>query len=454
MTMTHAMTAADYQAIQQPGLNKEQLTYSDIEPVLAHHKNNPLFHFEQIGQSLYGVPIHQITIGQGEKRILAWSQMHGDESTATAALLDLLNYIAADEQKGWRDSWLNNVTLRLIPMVNPDGAELGTRYTAQGIDMNRDAKTLQTPEGKILMNAAKAFKPHFGFNLHDQNRHYAVGEGFKPATISLLAPAFDHQKTVDEPRKRAMQLIGDMAELVEQEIPGHLGRYNDTYSERSFGDTFAGMGISTILVESGGYPADDTRQIARRVNAQLLVRMINSIVSDSYLNIPADRYNQIPFNRSGGVKDVVISNLQLTLQQQTASIDVAFDLDLKAAKRARIDDIGDLSIFGSYHQLDATGLNYQPGRAYSLRSVLQLTDDSYLELLKQGYTHFSGDEGLLRNNSQYPVLINPRGLPEESLQRRQSATFVLNNGTAIRYSVINGQIIDLQNGRVLNPLGT
>lgn len=455
MSMTHAMTIAEYQAVQQSGLNKEQLTYSDIEPLLARHKQNSLFHIQQIGQSLYGVPVQQITIGQGEKRILAWSQMHGDESTATAALMDLLNYIAADEQKAWRDSWLDKVTLRLIPMVNPDGAEVGTRVNAQGIDINRDAKTLQTPEGRLLMQAAETFKPHYGFNLHDQNRHYAVGEGFKQATISLLAPAFDHQKSIDEPRKKAMQLIGEMAQLIESEIPGYLGRYNDTYSERSFGDTFAGMGISTILIESGGHPADDHRQVARRINAQLLVQVIDSITTGRYQDVPVDAYQDIPFNRTGGIKDVLIRNITLVLQEQPATLDLAFNLDLRAARRARIDDIGDLSIFGSYHQLDATGLTYQPGKAYSLKSVLNLTDKQYLSLLQQGYTHFTGDEALLKNKSRYPLQVNPRNLPEESLQRGQNATFVLQDAEGkVRYSVINGQIIDVQQSKVLNPLGT
>ena len=55
----------------------------------------------------------------------------------------------------------------------------------QGIDLNRDAKALRTKEGQILMAAADAFKPDFGFNLHDQNTYYGAGKMGKQATISV-----------------------------------------------------------------------------------------------------------------------------------------------------------------------------------------------------------------------------------------------------------------------------
>ena len=35
----------------------------------------------------------------------------------------------------------------MVPMLNPDGAERFQRRNAQGIDINRDALLLQSPEG-------------------------------------------------------------------------------------------------------------------------------------------------------------------------------------------------------------------------------------------------------------------------------------------------------------------
>ena len=49
---------------------------------------------EQIGQSVEGRSINHVWFGDGPMHVLLWSQMHGDEPTATSALLDILHMIA------------------------------------------------------------------------------------------------------------------------------------------------------------------------------------------------------------------------------------------------------------------------------------------------------------------------------------------------------------------------
>lgn len=448
------LTAPQYLQIKAAGLDKPQLSYADIAPLLEQHRANTQLGFSQLGQSVLGTPIWQIDIGNGPVKLMAWSQMHGDESTATASVLDLLQLLATAEGQQWLQGWQDKLTLRLIPMLNPDGAAAGSRFNSMGIDINRDAKALQTPEGRVLMQAAKEFKPDFGLNLHDQNRFYAVGDSTKQATISLLAPAFNEAKDIDAARAKAMQLIGEMRDLMARELPGYLAKYDDTFSWRSFGDTFAGMGISTVLIEAGGHPADDNRQVARQLITQLLVLSINSIASGRYQQQPLSAYQAIPFNRDGGIKDLLIHNLSLRLNGQQAEVDLAVDLDIEGAKQARFRDIGDLSIYGSYHQFDAKGLSYQPPKAYLLSKPLQLSEQAYLALLRQGYSHFSGDERLLTIETRLPVLLNPTSLPGDTPQRQRRATFLLANTQGVQLALLNGQLLELSSGKLLNPLGT
>lgn len=447
------LTDSAYQRHQQPQLDKAQLTYSDIAPVLQQHKKNPLFRFSQLGESALGTPIWQIDIGTGPVKILAWSQMHGDESTATGSLMDLLNVIAAEEHRSWRNQWQDKVTLRLIPMVNPDGAAAGTRFNSMGIDINRDAKALQTPEGRLLMQAAKAFKPDFGLNLHDQNRFYAVGETDKPATISLLAPAFNDAKDIDASRERAMQLIGEMRDLMAELAPGYLAKYNDTFSWRSFGDTFAGMGISTVLIESGAHPADDNRQVARRLNTQLLVKTINTVASGDYAKQTTAAYQAIPFNRDGGLKDLVLSDVAISVNGHQAQVDLAVEFDMDNGN-ARIRDIGDLSVYGAFHQFSAKGLRFNAGKAYALTEPLKLQKAQYLSLLAQGYSHFSGDAALLDNQTGLPVVVNPRALAKDTPRRGALATFLLSNAEGVQLALLNGQLLQLAEAKLLNPFGS
>ncbi len=380
--------------------------------------------------------------------------MHGDESTATAALLDLLNVIAADGQSNWPAGWQDKISLRIVPMLNPDGAAAGTRFNSMGIDINRDAKALQTPEGRLLMRTAQDFKPAFGLNLHDQNRFYAVGDSNKPATISLLAPAFNDAKDIDAARHKAMQLIGDMRDLMATELPGYLAKYNDTFSWRSFGDTFAGMGISTVLIESGAHPNDDNRQVARRLNTQLLVMALNSLASGSYQRQPLSAYEAIPFNRDGGIKDMLITGLTINVNGHQARVDLALDFELNGRKQARIRDIGDMSVYGGFHHFDASGLRFQAGRAYPLTEPLTLDKAAYLALLAKGYSHFSGDAALLRNNSGLPVVLNPPVLSDAAPQRQRPATFLLVNDQGVQLALLNGQLLELSSAKLHNPLGT
>ena len=447
------LTNSAYQRYQQPQLDKAQLSYSDIAPVLEQHKHNPLFRFSQLGQSALGTAIWQIDIGSGPVKILAWSQMHGDESTATASLMDLLNIIAADENSSWRKQWQDKITLRLIPMVNPDGAAASSRFNSMGIDINRDAKALQTPEGRLLMQAAKAFQPDFGLNLHDQNRFYAVGETDKPATISLLASAFNEAKDIDATRERAMQLVGEMRDLMAELAPGYLAKYNDTFSWRSFGDTFAGMGISTVLIESGAHPSDDNRQVARRLNTQLLVKTINSVASGAYAKQTTAAYQAIPFNRDGGIKDLLLNDVVISVNGHQAQIDLALEFDLDN-KIARIRDIGDLSVYGGFHQLSANGLSFSRGKAYRLTEPLVLQKEQYLSLLAQGYSHFSGNAQLLDNQTGLPVVVNPKGLAKDAPHRGALATFLLSNAKGVQLALLNGQLLQLSDAKLLNPLGT
>ena len=448
------LTAQHYLQIKAAGLDKAQLTYADIAPLLQQQQHNPALRFSQLGQSLLGTPIWQIDIGNGPVKVLAWSQMHGDESTATASLLDLFALLSTAEGQHWLQGWQDKLTLRVIPMLNPDGAAAGSRFNSMGIDINRDARALQTPEGRLLMQAATAFKPDFGLNLHDQNRFHAVGDSHKQATISLLAPAFNAAKDIDAARSKAMQLIADMAQVLAHELPGHLAKYDDTFSWRSFGDTFAGMGISTVLIEAGGHPADDNRQVARRLISQLLVMSLNSIASDAYRQQPLTAYQQIPFNRDGGIKDLLIDKLQIASNGHTAQVDLAIDLDIEAAKHARIRDLGDLSIYGSYHRFNASGLQYQAPKAYALSQPLALDEAGYIALLRQGYSHFSGDASLLTLNTRLPVLVNPKRLPGDTPQRHHSATFLLVNADGVQLALLNGQLLDLVSATLLNPLGT
>jgi len=445
-----SLLAADggdaYLQYRVPGLDKPAIRQADILPLVQDLKKSELLQVEEIARSYEDRPIFSVRIGNGDTRVMMWSQMHGDEPTATSALFDFLAYVTAPEQAEWREGWMDDLTLMMVPMLNPDGAERNSRHNAQSFDVNRDAKALQSPEGRALMGLAKSFKPDFGFNLHDQSRHYGVGHSDKMATISVLAPAYNEAREVNDSRARAMKLIGLLVQEVAPSIGGHIAKYDDTYAWRAFGDTFSEMGISTILIESGAHPDDPNRQVARRVNVEMLVAAIDSITSRSYEQVAVTAYERIPLNRDDAFVDVKIGNVRAGDGDQSYRADIAINHRYGSV---RVVDVGDLSNLYGALSLDADGARYQPAKPYPLEKPLELTDQRYLALLRDGYGYFVGDTELLIKETRWPVVLNPQDPQGDRPARRQSATFLLRDPSGVRYAVVDGGVVDVRTGNIL-----
>ncbi|MGQ0561431.1 MAG: serine hydrolase, partial [Gemmatimonadota bacterium] len=190
--------------------------WSAVEPYLG----APLER-EQIGASAEGRPLYLVRYGTGKTKVLLWSQMHGDESTATLALADLMRYLHETRDARTR-RWQDELTILMVPMLNPDGAETFQRQNAMGIDVNRDARALVTPEARTLKAVRDRYQPEFGFNLHDQNARTRVGNTDRVAAIALLAPAFDSTRSDNAVRTRAKQVASVIRTAIEPLVPGRV----------------------------------------------------------------------------------------------------------------------------------------------------------------------------------------------------------------------------------------
>lgn len=169
------------------------------QKLFSYLQENYSDYISEVGKSVLGQPVYQFSIGNGPVNVLAWSQMHGNESTATLAMLDLL--YSMDKNTELKDRLFSKITLDFIFMLNPDGSEKWTRRNALDIDMNRDFLKESSPEIKILKKIAKEKKYDYALNLHDQRTIFTT-DGVHPATLSFLAPSFDQDRTLNENRKR------------------------------------------------------------------------------------------------------------------------------------------------------------------------------------------------------------------------------------------------------------
>lgn len=246
------------------------------------------------GLSVLEKEIISVSLGTGKSKILMWSQMHGNESTTTKAVLDVVNYLRSGEPLA--ESILSSCTLHIIPILNPDGASQYTRVNANNVDLNRDAKQLTQPESRLLRAIFEEFAPEYCFNLHDQRTLFSAGNAQKPATVSFLSPASDQERKLTPSREKSMKLIAAMNALLQELIPGQIGRYDDAFNDNCVGDTFQMRNVPTILFEAGHFPQDYEREQTRRYIFHALLKALETLTDDSIENYTTSDYFKIPEN--------------------------------------------------------------------------------------------------------------------------------------------------------------
>ena len=335
---------------KESGLNHRYITNNNIEPLLDKLEKN--LSVNTIGKSVLGHPIYAIQIGSGSKKILMWSQMHGNESTTTKAVFDLLNTLVDKDSN--LNSILETCTLYIIPILNPDGAAAYTRVNANKVDLNRDAQDLSQPESKVLRAVFNDFKPHFCYNLHGQRTIFSAGKTNKSATVSFLAPAQDKACTITPNRKIAMEVICVMNAALQKEIPNQVGVYDDAFNLNCVGDTFQSENVPTILFEAGHFHEDYAREKTREYIYISMLESLNYIANKNVNGNLYKSYFDIPENEKCFF-DVIIRNAK-TDDDRVEDIAIMYQeklIDGKIEFIPKIEKIEKLTNFYGHKEFEA-----------------------------------------------------------------------------------------------------
>lgn len=282
-------------------LSGRYITAQMIAPLLAELSDSCAL--SHLGNSVLHRPIHSVQIGQGKTRVLMWSQMHGNESTTTKAVFDLLKSVKGQQL----EALLKELTICIVPILNPDGAQAYTRHNANDIDLNRDAQALSQPESLILQELFTAFKPDICFNLHGQRTIYGFEATGEASVLSFLSPSADEDRSVTLSRKRSMSIITAIYDTLQLMLPNQLGRYDDGFNPNCVGDSFQMHGVPTVLFEAGHAPDDYTREQCREYMFIALVSALQAVTA--HVEYPVARYFDIPEHQKCYC-DILISNTQ------------------------------------------------------------------------------------------------------------------------------------------------
>lgn len=456
MAQTPESTFYDvYEAYRQGGLEKRRFNQQAILSLVEEVKTHPGFSVTKAGLSVEGREIPLVKIGRGATSVLLWSQMHGDEPTATMALMDIFNFFKqeGDKMEDTRQLLLKELTIYFIPMLNPDGAERYQRENALDVDLNRDALRLVSPEAQLLKRVRDSLQADWGFNLHDQNIRYTPGKSPRPATISFLAPPYDPEKSRNAIRSRAIQLVVGLNEILQAYIPGQVGKWSDEFEPRAFGDNLQKWGTSTVLIESGGYKDDPEKQYIRKLNFLAIMEGLKAIATGTYANNELGPYDKIPENERN-LFDLLIRNAQLEKEGESYTVDIGINREEVEIKDKRdfyyqssIEELGDMSVFYGYQELDADGMLAVPGKVYPevFKDLGELKKANFHALLSGGFTSIRVAELPSEDFTSLPLnILSAQAEASTKIALDHRPDFVLKKKGKVRYAVINGFLYDLK----------
>lgn len=125
-----------------------------------------------IGTSHNGKPITMVVIRNPKvplsktKKIFVICRQHGNEPASTEAALHIIRaYSGCLRQTDER--LIDKVTLIIIPMMNPDGADANERHNANDADLNRDWVKQKQPETQAVIRAARLWHPDLIVDDHE-----------------------------------------------------------------------------------------------------------------------------------------------------------------------------------------------------------------------------------------------------------------------------------------------
>lgn len=152
-----------------------------------------------LGESVEDRPLYEIELGDEGAARTIWviARQHPGETPASFVAEGLIRRLADADDEGTR-ALLSRALVRVVPLVNPDGAELGNmRTSASGVNLNRvwDAPDDDAPEVVALLERVLQTGPDLFLDVHaDETASYAF------AAKSEGNPSYDEDIASSEAR--------------------------------------------------------------------------------------------------------------------------------------------------------------------------------------------------------------------------------------------------------------
>ena len=155
-----------------------------------------------------------------------------------------------------------------------------------------------------------------------------------------------------------MKVIAIMNSAIQKSISDQVGRFDDEYEPRAFGDNFQAAGTSTILIEAGGFYNDPEKQYIRKIFFKAILSGLISIADESYLKAKTKDYFSIPENKKLHFH-ILLRNCKLEKNGIPYKLDIGLCAEENVTKNSKsvkctyvVTELGDLSDYFGYEEID------------------------------------------------------------------------------------------------------
>lgn len=326
-----------------------------------------------IGNSHQGREVKLLRFGKGKTKVLIWSQMHGNESTGLKSMLSLIQ----DWVNQSNTSILERLTIVYIPQLNPDGAVLWERRNAQGIDINRDLRSLDTPEARIFQKVLNDEKPDYCLNLHDQRTIFSAGKSGPGSALALCVPTVSEDlkatANITSNRRKVRSLVLQLYNSCKMEENKDWSYFDETYYPTAIGEYAQESGAATLLVESGVRGLDLSRNSSVELTTSFIRGYLELIAKETVsesVELDASYDNPEKWNMPQNVNrlaDIVIRRAQFSCDGDNWVTDVSIILkdtvrDGMTVFEPQWHQLGDLRSWRGRVELEGIPIEWSPRR--------------------------------------------------------------------------------------------
>jgi hypothetical protein len=262
--------------------NDDLLDNDELKELLTSIENVSI---SQIGESNQGRPLWEAALGSGSTHVMIIAQQHGDELIMAEATIAALQYLASVDLDAVRQV-RNELTIHLVPRVNPDGFVARQRYN---VDTDAPAAAGADIFGADIGIFA-ADEPYVGWDINryhwpnwkDSDLYQSYPEKFPENPVPEAVAVDDRLEELDAEwiidfHRQGEYIVDEDKTFTDREKYVNEGLEDDTYPPDP-----DDPGAGHIVTSSLFWPInEEVPEDARNLSKQLVYTMYDEVTTES-----------------------------------------------------------------------------------------------------------------------------------------------------------------------------